>query len=190
MNTDIYFVRHAHSVFDLENEELRGLSDKGRKDAEKVTEILSSESIDHIVSSSYIRAVQTVEGLSKLINKEIEKDYRFREGNLADKNYIFEDSEEAFRYSLEHPYFSYPGGETNQEVKERGLLALNELLRKYKGKKIVIGIHGNIMTNIMNYFDDKYDFNFWKSTTKPDIYKLTLNESNQLLDTVRLWNEN
>lgn len=46
MNTEIYFVRLAHSVFDLENEESRGLSDKGRNDADKVTEILSSESID------------------------------------------------------------------------------------------------------------------------------------------------
>lgn len=40
------------------------------------------------------------------------------------------------------------------------------LLHKYKGKKIAIGIHGNIMTNIMNYFDDRYDINFWKTTTK------------------------
>ena len=57
MDTEIYFVRHAHSVFDIENEEFRGLSDKGRKDTEKVKEILNSESIDHIVSSSYVRAI-------------------------------------------------------------------------------------------------------------------------------------
>ncbi|WP_339216583.1 histidine phosphatase family protein [Solibacillus sp. FSL W8-0372] len=189
MNTEIYLVRHAHSVFDIENEEFRGLSDKGRKDAEKVKEILSSESIDHIVSSSYVRAIQTVESLSKLINKEIEKDYRFREGCLAAADYIFEDPVEAFKYSMENPDFSYPGGESCNEVKERGLAALNELLHKYKGKKIVIGIHGNIMTNIMHHFDRTYDFNFWKSTTKPDIYKLSISESNQLLNTVRLWEE-
>lgn len=189
MNTEIYFVRHAHSVFDIENEQLRGLSDKGRKDAEKVTEILNSESIDYIVSSPYIRAIQTVEGLSQMINKEIEKDYRFREGCLAANDYIFEDPMEAFRYSMENPNFSYPGGETSNEVKERGLAALNELLHNYKGKKIAIGIHGNIMSNIMNHFDSNYDFNFWNSTTKPDIYKLTISESNQLLNTVRLWEE-
>ena len=76
-------MRHAHSVFDLENEESRGLSENGRNDANKVTEILSSESIDYIVSSPYIRAIETVEGLSKLSDIVIEKGDRFREGCLA-----------------------------------------------------------------------------------------------------------
>lgn len=46
------------------------------------------------------------------------------------------------------------------------------------------------MTNIMNQFDDQFDISFWKTTTKPDIYKLTVNESNQLVNIVRLWNGN
>ncbi|MER2171468.1 MAG: histidine phosphatase family protein [Psychrobacillus psychrodurans] len=165
MNTEIYFVRHAHSVFDLENEQSRGLSEKGRKDADKVTEILSSASIDHIVSSPYIRAVETVEGLSNLINKEIEKDDRFREGCLAANDYIIEDPIEAFKYAFENQNFSYPGGETSLEVKERGLAALYELLHKYKGKKIAIGIHGNIMTNIMRHFDDRFDISLQQNRT-------------------------
>lgn len=137
MNTEIYFVRHAHSVFDLENEESRGLSDKGRNDADKVTEILSSESIDYIVSRPYMRAIETVEGLSKLIDKEIEKDDRFREGCLTANDYIFEDPIEAFKYAFENQNFSYPGGETSREVKERGLAALYELLNKYRVKKLL-----------------------------------------------------
>lgn len=74
-----------------------------------MTEILSSESIYDIVSSPYIRAIETVECLSKLIDKEIKKDDRFREGCLTALDYIFEDSIEVFKYALENQNFSYPG---------------------------------------------------------------------------------
>ncbi|WP_353958403.1 hypothetical protein [Bacillus sp. DX4.1] len=60
------------------------------------------------------------------------------------------------------------------------------MLKDYEGKNIVIGTHGNIMTIIMNYFDDRYGYDFWKSTSKPDIYRLEFkNES--LIKVKRLW---
>jgi 2,3-bisphosphoglycerate-dependent phosphoglycerate mutase len=67
MNTLVYMVRHAHSVFSLEHEETRELSEKGWKDAERITEILKKENIEHILSSSYVRARQTVEGISHFL---------------------------------------------------------------------------------------------------------------------------
>jgi 2,3-bisphosphoglycerate-dependent phosphoglycerate mutase len=186
--TDVYFVRHAHSPFSLENEETRGLSEKGWKDANKVTEILAGEGITHILSSPYIRAIQTVEGLAKLLQKEVEIDIRFREGCLARRDYYFENPEVALKYALENPTFSFPGGESTLEVQKRGIAALTEALHKYKRGKIAIGIHGYIMTTIMNYFDKKYDFEFSKSTTKPDIYKLTITDDLRLLKVERMWN--
>ncbi|WP_409303980.1 histidine phosphatase family protein [Peribacillus sp. SCS-155] len=59
MNTEVYFVRHAHSLFSLEHEETRELSEQGWKDAKRITEILIKENIEHIISSSYVRARQT-----------------------------------------------------------------------------------------------------------------------------------
>lgn len=44
------------------------------------------------------------------------------------------------------------------------------------------------MTIIMNYYDPRYDFAFWKKTTKPDIYKLSF-ENDTLTDVERLWEE-
>ena len=32
------------------------------------------------------------------------------------------------------------------------------------------------MTLMMNYFDEKYDFEFLMNTSKPDIYKMEFNE--------------
>ncbi|RCW48605.1 hypothetical protein DFP97_106308 [Paenibacillus prosopidis] len=42
------------------------------------------------------------------------------------------------------------------------------------------------MTLIMNYFDNRYDFEFWESTSMPDIYKLEFEEQ-KLIEVVRLW---
>ncbi|MBT2691658.1 histidine phosphatase family protein [Bacillus sp. ISL-55] len=189
MKTEVYFVRHAHSVFSLEHEETRELSEKGWRDAEKITEILSHENINHIISSSYVRAKQTVEGLADLLDLEIEIDSRFRERDLAARNHQFENPEEAMQMVFSNPVFKYPGGESNHEVQQRGIDGLRDTIKKYKGKKIAIGIHGNIMTCTMNYFDKKYDFEFWKKTTKPDIYKLIINDRFELISCERLWKE-
>jgi 2,3-bisphosphoglycerate-dependent phosphoglycerate mutase len=189
MNTEIYMVRHAHSVFSLEHEETRDLSEKGWDDAGKITRILAGENIDYVVSSSYVRARQTVEGLAELLQKDIQIEARFRERDLAARDFHFEDPESAMRHVFSDPVFKYPGGESNQEVQDRGITALKEWVERYPGKRMAVGIHGNIMTCTMNFFDKKYDFDFWKSTTKPDIYKLTIDKDFRLINCTRMWEE-
>lgn len=187
MLTEIYMVRHAHSLFSLEHEETRELSEKGWKDAERMTEILLKEDIDHIISSSYIRARQTVERLARHLLINIQIDSRFRERDLAARDYHFEKPSEAMQKVFAEPDFRFPGGESNSEVQRRGVSALRDVVSKFKGKKVVVGIHGNIMTCTMQFFDQRYDYEFWKQTTKPDIYKLTINEHFELISCDRLW---
>ncbi|WP_423410201.1 histidine phosphatase family protein [Heyndrickxia sp. MSNUG] len=123
MATEIYMVRHAHSIFTLEHEETRELSEKGWKDAERITEILLKEDIDHIISSSYVRARQTVEGLARHLLMNIEIDSRFRERDLAARDHYFENPSEAMQKVFAEPHFKFPGGESIQrfssEVSQR-----------------------------------------------------------------------
>lgn len=187
MNTEIYFVRHAHSDFSLENEETRGLSPKGWADAKKVTEIMIKENIQNIRSSSYVRARQTVEGLADYLEKEIELDPSFVERDLASRDHHFDKPLEAMKYVFDHPNFKFPGGESNQDVQERGISGLRDVVANYRGKKVAIGIHGNIMTCTLNHFDERFNFDFWMNTTKPDIYKLTIDDEFNLVGFERLW---
>ncbi|RLQ94610.1 histidine phosphatase family protein [Falsibacillus albus] len=187
MNTEVYFVRHAHSVFSKENEETRELSEKGWKDAQKITDIMIKENIDHVISSTYVRARQTVEGLAEHFNQEIKLDSRFRERDLAARDHHFEKPLDAIKFVFENPNYKYPGGESNQEVQNRGISGLREVEENYRGKKIAIGIHGNIMTCILSYFDERFDYDFWSQTTKPDIYKLMIDSDFNLVRFERLW---
>lgn len=84
MNTNIYLVRHAHSTY-TPDERKRPLSQKGFIVTEKVTEMLQGENIDLVVSSPYMRAIQTVEGIAEYIKKEIIIEEGFKERILAGK---------------------------------------------------------------------------------------------------------
>lgn len=69
---------------------------------------------------------------------------------------------------------------------KRGVDTTYDVLDKYEGKNVVIGTHGNIMVLIMNFFDNQYDFSFWKNLDMPYIYKLTI-DGRELRSVKRLW---
>ena len=72
MNTTIYMIRHAESPYDDGTERTRGLTTKGIRDVEKVTDILLEEGINVIVSSPYQRAILSVKVLAQALDLEIE----------------------------------------------------------------------------------------------------------------------
>ncbi|MBM7660371.1 2,3-bisphosphoglycerate-dependent phosphoglycerate mutase [Bacillus mesophilus] len=188
MDTIIYFVRHAHSEFDIHNEEKRELSDKGRKDTERVMTLLKDEDIEIVYSSSYVRAIQTVQGIADYVKTTVHTDQQLREGWLADADVVFDDPDEAVKYAFENPTFSYKGGESVSDLQKRGSAALEDILKQFEGKRIVLGTHGYIFTSILNYYDSSYNHDFLSKTTKPDIYKVTFQE-NLFKEIERLWSE-
>lgn len=188
METTIYMIRHAESPFLFGQERTRGLSEKGKLDAQKVTELMAEKPIDLIVSSPYIRAIQTVQGLADLKHLPI-KEYEGLRGRAV-KGPEYNISEQRFweeaKKSFEDQDYCMPGGESIKQAQERAVPIIKHLIKEYQGKRIVVGTHGNIMTIIMNDFDDRYGYDFWKNTSKPDIYKLIFN-GGQLTEVKRMW---
>lgn len=83
MSTYVYMIRHADSIFCLENEINRKLTLEGMKDASIVTELLLHEEINIIYSSPYRRAIQTVEELSIKLSLDIKLEEDLRESLWA-----------------------------------------------------------------------------------------------------------
>lgn len=181
--TIIYLVRHAHSIY-TPDEKGRSLSEQGFRDADKLTKLLAPEAVDIVIASPYHRAIQTVEGVAKTIKSDVLIYPDFRERLLAAEP--VENFEKAIFQVWENPMFSYPGGESNQEAQKRGVDVILKILSQYEGKKVVIGTHGNIMTLIMQYFDNRFDFSFWQQLTMPDIYKLVFKQ-NKLNSIQKVW---
>ncbi|AGX02560.1 phosphoglycerate mutase [Bacillus sp. NRRL B-14911] len=184
MPTNLYFVRHAHSTY-TPDELARPLSSRGFADAERINGILEKENIDIVISSPYRRSVQTVEGVAKVIGQEVIIEDGFKERNLSAKP--VEDFNLAITKVWEEPSFSWEGGESNIDAQKRGIEATLKVLETYEGKNIAVGTHGNIMVLIMNYFDEKYGFSFWKDLNMPDVYKLTF-DKRDLKEVNRIWN--
>ena len=170
METNIYFIRHAHSIY-TSDELNRPLSNKGHCDALQVTNALTKERIDYVLSSPFKRAVQTVEGIATFHNKKIIIDERFKERLLS--NSPIDNFEEMVFKSWQNFNFSLIGGESNNNAQARGVQGIEDILSKYQSKNIVIGTHGNIMVLTMNYYDEKYDYLFWRNLDMPAIYKLS-----------------
>jgi 2,3-bisphosphoglycerate-dependent phosphoglycerate mutase len=147
----------------------RGLSEYGKEDAFKIIEILRSELIDLFISSPYKRAIETIKGLADTFEKEIFLVEELREREIG----VISDTE--FKAAKKQVYdnfdFAYPGGESSNQAQQRAVEVLKSIMNTYNGKKIVIGTHGDIMTLMLNYFDKDYGYDFWSSSTMPDIYR-------------------
>lgn len=182
--TSIYFVRHAESAYVEGKERTRGLTLKGSEDSEVIKDRLINEDIDYFISSPYQRSIDTITPTAKANSKDIAVVEDLRERSIGE----FEPLSfyEAKQKVYEQLDFSFPGGESSHNAQKRAVRVIEDILDTYEGKKIVIGTHGDIMTLMMSYYDDRYDFDFWQSTTMPDIYKLKF-EQNKYISTERLW---
>ncbi|ANC07185.1 MULTISPECIES: histidine phosphatase family protein [Bacillus] len=172
--TTIYFVRHAHSTYTKEERE-RPLSEKGHCDAENVTHLLKDKHVDVVISSPYKRAIQTVQGIANTYKLSIQTEEDLRERLLSTE--LVSNFNDAMQNVWEDWSFAYEGGESNDVAQRRAVICMQNILKQYEGKKIVIGTHGNIMVLLMNYFNSKYDLEFWKTLHMPDVYQLNFDKN-------------
>ncbi|CAM3941869.1 histidine phosphatase family protein [Bacillus paramycoides] len=190
MNTYIYMVRHGESPKIEGDERTRGLTEKGILDTHRVTEILKAEGIDTFVSSPYKRAMLTIEKSADFYEKEILIYENLKECRFSSEDKIISDKEvyPLVKKMFSKPEFSLTEGESYVDCQRRVVRVLKEILMDFQGNKIVIGTHGLVMTQMMNYFDNQYGFEFLMNTSKPDMYKLEFKEE-QLINVERLWRE-
>lgn len=185
--TIVYFVRHADSPFIEGKERTRGLSPEGSLAAERIKDILLNEGIDVLISSSYQRAKDTIQPLADAMALPIEEYEDLRERKVGDfQGYSFLDAKEKLFQDFA---CSFPGGESSTAAQSRAVRVIEKILNKYIGKHIAVGTHGDIMTLMLNHYDQRFDYHFWRGTSMPDIYRVEFEEG-QLIHIARLWNNN
>jgi len=188
MRTNIYMVRHAESHFRFGEERTRDISEAGARAAKRAADILRTEAIDVVISSPYARAIQTVQPLADLANLPIITNEGLQERFVEGHHQVsWEEKMQAVEKSFADLDYAMDGGESTSAAQQRAIPVIEELLTTYRGKNIVIGTHGNIMTVIMNYYDPRYGYDFWSQTSMPDIYRMTF-DGHRLQQVDRLWN--
>ena len=181
-----YLVRHAHAEW--VPDEMRPLSEQGKADAERVADILAGEKFAAVYSSPYRRARETVEPLAQRLGMTVAEMADLRERSLGTEWEA--DWEATIRPTWEDFSFAYPdGGETNAEALGRAKRAYLELSHRHRDEAVVVATHGNLLVLILRVLDPSRGFDFWRSLSLPDIYRLDV-AADGTFDLQRLWHSN
>ena len=154
--TTVYFVRHAQPNYENRNDETRELTKKGLKDRTLVTGFLLGKGVDVVLSSPYKRSVDTVKDFADHYGFEIKTIAGFRERKI-DSVWI-EDFAAFSKAQWADFDYKLTDGESLHEVQTRNIKALEEVLREYENKTVVIGSHGTALSTVIHYYDNSFGY--------------------------------
>lgn len=147
---------------------MRGLSNTGRQQSERVADLLERQDIAAIISSPYIRAIQTVQPLADRLRMTIGIDHDLRERHLSSGPL------DDFRASLEATWQDFdlvhPGGESSTAAQARVTHAIRRIAALAGSRDVVIATHGNALALFLRTLDANVDFAFWTGMSLPDVY--------------------
>lgn len=173
----IYLVRHCSATGQAPNAEL---TSTGLQQAQDLVSFFNKKSIEHIISSPFLRAQQSIIPTALCKQLEIQTDSRLAERILSDTDLP------DWMIHLEQTFtdldLKLPGGESSREATYRAV----EVIMEVPNHSILV-THGNLMSLMLKHFDDSYGFQEWKSLSNPDVYMLTIDESVSTIS--RVWNE-
>ncbi|MCL2287432.1 MAG: histidine phosphatase family protein [Firmicutes bacterium] len=176
--TTIYFIRHAEperSADSIYTDRTYPLTAKGIEDRKLVNEFLRDKNIDVVLSSPFKRAVDTVAEFAGQIGCEVELIEDFRERAITDKWLGLDEFQKFALRQWEDFSYKLPGGESIEEVQERKLAALHGVLKRHKGKNIVIGTHGMALSSLLVHYDSGFTYDRHVEMPMPYVVKMVFN---------------
>ena len=175
--TRVYLIRHCEPSFEVREDALRGLSEKGLRDTALVTDYLSDKGISAVISSPYRRAFLTVEPFARGRGLSIETEEGFRERAVG----AWLDDFAAYVKAQWNDFdCKLPGGESLREVQQRNLSALNAVLERHAGESIAVGGHGTAIAALINGLLPSFGCGDFFSMTMPWAAELTFAENGAL----------
>lgn len=169
--TEIITVRHAKVEYTPDDKE-RALSKEGKEQIKDVLKNLKHKEIDVIYSSPFIRAIDTIKSYAEYRNFKIHIVEDLKERKVSDH---FIDDFETFAIKQWKDFdYKLPYGESLREVQERGIKVIEKIIKKNKGKTIVVGTHGTFLGVLLNHYEKKCDYIFWKNLQMPAIISIII----------------
>lgn len=173
----VYLIRHCKATGQAADAMLTG---EGFDQAQELGEFFQDKEVKRIISSPYLRAIQSIEPLVQKLCIEIETDERLAERVLTDRpiNDWMERLEESFSDSQ----MKLQGGESGEEATLRVLEVLNTI----NDEQITVLVsHGNLLALLLNHFKPNFGFEEWRQMSNPDVFLLRIGEDS--VDVRRVW---
>ena len=206
VNTTVYMIRHSlkfsssniETYNTTQNDVLKSekvvLSVEGEERAKTLGNLDIFNNIDVIYASNCVRTLETAKYLLSRLNLKVNLDERFDERRFGIPN--SDKYPDWFRMQYFDQTFKTEGGESQEDVRNRVNEAFNEVVNNNRGKTIAIFSHGYAITfflmkwvKLLELTEDRkftFEFNgkifYNKKLDAPEIFKLTINENNELID--------
>lgn len=169
MNKNIYIIRHCEAEGQSADSPL---TDKGFTQANELSDFLSSDmKIDRIISSPFLRAIQTIKPFARNKNIEIEMDSRLSERVLSST--FFPDWMDKLEATFRRMDLKYEGGESSNEAKNRIVEVVSDIVASDSENTILVA-HGGVISLLLNHYDKNFGFEQWKTLSNPDVYLLRI----------------
>jgi broad specificity phosphatase PhoE len=160
--TRLHLVRHGQTDWNLEGrwqgQADVALNDQGREQAQQSAEKLRPVPLVAIYSSDLIRAAETARAIAVVNPAPLVLEPRLREIHQGEwQGLLVEEIKaryaEAFQQRRANPLtMASPGGETTQQVRQRALAALSDLLVKHPQGNVAVVSHGYILAVLITHF--------------------------------------
>ncbi|RWZ60337.1 histidine phosphatase family protein [Halobacillus fulvus] len=162
----LILVRHSETEGQHEDSPLTKL---GVRQAHTLAHFLEQTGykVDRIISSPFLRAIETIKPYSQKCGVRIETDERLEERILSHEP--VDDWEEVLHDTFEDQDLKLTGGESSKEAKERVLSLIDELEREDNGN-VVLVTHGNLLALLLQKYNREIGFYHWKRLTRPDVF--------------------
>ena len=167
----LYFVRHCAPDKTVREDRIRPLTEQGKADAQRLTERFQGVDVDRVVSSPYLRAVDTVQGIAQMRELTVDTDADLRERTVGT---WVEDFDTFARAQWSDLDYALPDGESLNAVMKRNLAALARLLA-HPAETTVIGTHGTALCTLIRAFDADFGYDDFRriQDVMPWIVKFT-----------------
>ena len=181
----IYLIRHGKAVMEGTDIE-RALDEDGKIQAislcKKIKEQFKDKKIK-IFSSPFIRAMQTVEGLSQEMNVQIEHTASLEEIKMGKDPQL--SKHEIIEKMWADDKFKTENGTSQSEHVSIIKSELDKIFNDFYNNEydLILVSHGNSIGIILKYFFDiQFKFEDWKKISMPDMYYLEFNEENKVTE--------
>ncbi|MCK1984259.1 MULTISPECIES: histidine phosphatase family protein [Peribacillus] len=177
----IYIVRHCEAQGQPSESQL---TEKGSKQAEYLVDFFSNTKIDRIISSPFLRAIQSVEPLSEKTNIKIGIDDRLSERKLSATD--LPDWYEKLKATFNNMELKFEGGESSQEAMNRIVNVVEEVIKSGTENTVIVS-HGNIISLLLKNYNRNFDFECWENLSNPDVFQINFINNEVILE--RIWDE-
>lgn len=172
MEKKLFLIRHCKAEG---QEPTAALTPEGKQDAEKLVPILESLQVEHIISSPFKRAIQTIEPFAQKSGIPIHLKEDLKERTLSGEP--MDDWFTQLARTFEDKDLAFPGGESSNTALARIKDIVEAIIANPKMDKVALVSHGNLLSLLINHYDATFGFDQWSQMKNPEVYVLTVNNN-------------